>query len=188
MTSAHLPTKNMASLRCSPLRSLLIRVLHRSCGTTWASTWSTSLNFSYHLHLIWILHDEFAIITSVCCTYTAGTLRASCSLRAHRNDFALRGYCRDLVVVFIRHVLLNWSQHWHVEVIVLIDTFHEVCWCRCTEFQFATNFVMAARSLRVMAASGHHAVVASLCAAASKAVVLRMVITPIFMMENCIWW
>ena len=100
MTSAHLPAKDVSSLSGCSLWSLLIPC-HSTAGTTWTSSRPLSLNLGHHLHLIRILHDKLACVSSVGGANTTGSLRTTRCMYLVGHYLALRGDCWYFVVVFL---------------------------------------------------------------------------------------
>lgn len=76
IATAHLPSENVTALGCGT-------------GLALDRAWSISVNLSYHLHLIWIVHDELFGVTSI-----VGSV-------ASRNNFTLRSDSRYFIVVFL---------------------------------------------------------------------------------------
>lgn len=78
VTTAHLPTENVATLRgCTRLPL--------------DGAWAIPVDLSHHLHLIGVVHYEFFCVASIGCS---GALRT-------RNNFTLRSHSWNFVVIFL---------------------------------------------------------------------------------------
>lgn len=81
------------SIAATHLSSENVSALSGGTRLTFDGAWAIPVNLGHHLHLIGVVHDKLFRVASVS---GVGSL-------ASRNNFALRSYSWNLVVVF-----LNW--------------------------------------------------------------------------------
>lgn len=97
------------------------------------------MNLGHHLHLIGVVHDELLGVSSVS---SVGSL-------ASRNNFALRSYSWNFVVVFIwhvGHVLLHGSEHAHIIMLVthILLILHKIGASCCSQLHLGSHLVVLA--------------------------------------------
>lgn len=137
MSSADLATEDVSSLGSCSLWSLAsiqrVGPVMVSCPRVY---------FCDHLHLVGIAHNKLFLITSIWGSNSALS-------RTTRNDLTLGCYCWNFIVILIRHiwhVLLDWSQHWHVILLVVALVLHKIRTGGSSEFHLAsTNLVVTTR-------------------------------------------
>ena len=112
MTAPHLASENVAALGRRSLGPLVVSG-HSTGLAVRARSGTLTLDFSNHLHLIWILHYKLPSIASISCAYTAGALvmrRATTAVHLMiRHYLALGSYCWDFVVIFLQKTNVSGS-------------------------------------------------------------------------------
>ena len=109
---------------------------HATTLTIWTRARTLPLDFSDHLHLIGILHDEFTGIATIGCTYAVRALVVRGATSAVNlmvwHYFTLGSHCRDFVIVFLQEIKKVWVNRF-VELLIIIGG-QKVWWKRIYEF------------------------------------------------------
>lgn len=124
------------------------------------------MHFCYKLILIYIY--KFFCIAPISCSYVICSIwyltvlysTLWCIILTEINNFSLRWSCRNLVIIFtwnIRHILLNWSQNWHIELLrLIIYLFHKVSSCCRSYLLLVSNFEINVWTLAVLTTSRYY--------------------------------
>lgn len=140
MISTHLSSKNMTSLCGSSFLPCPLNLITNQISSYLISI---SLDISSKIYLICIY--KFSSISTVGSSYSVGCIRSLTILTStlwltltYVLNFTLWWYSWYFIIIFarhIRHILLHWSQHWHVVLLrLIIYLFHKICYCCWTKF------------------------------------------------------